>query len=174
MGISTILVMGGSGDYFDCADTVIQMQAYAPFDVTEQARAIAASHVTGRREEHEHDLTPPRVRPLQARSVDPTVKKGKRKIQAKGEDHMVFGEYDVDLRAVEQVADASQVRAVGQILARLGEESGQVADPPALIAEWLAGEDWYRLFGRPDGDLARPRVHEVMAALSRLRGVRFE
>ena len=37
-GVSTILVMGGSGDYFEAADTVIWMNNYRPFGVTEQAR----------------------------------------------------------------------------------------------------------------------------------------
>jgi hypothetical protein len=33
--------------------------------------------------------------------------------------------------------------------------------------------DWDWLTGYPDGDLAVPRPHEVMAALNRLRGVRL-
>ncbi|MFA9461935.1 ABC-ATPase domain-containing protein [Thiohalorhabdus methylotrophus] len=174
LGVSTILVMGGSGDYFDCADTVVQMQEYIPLDVTEKAREIAATHVTGRREEHESDLERPRVRGLQTGSVDPTVKKGKRKVQGKGRDHLVFGREDVDLRAVEQVADASQVRAIGQLLAKLGDEGGTVEDPPSWLRERLAGSEWHRLFDKPDGDLALPRVFEAMAALNRLRGVRLK
>ncbi|KPV40562.1 isopentenyl-diphosphate delta-isomerase [Thiohalorhabdus denitrificans] len=174
LGISTILVMGGSGDYFDCADTVVQMQEYVPLDVTDKAREIAATHVTGRREEHETDLEAPRVRALDTRSVDPTVKQGKRKVQGKGRDHLVFGREDVDLRAVEQVADTSQVRAVGQLLAKLSDEGGTVADPPAWLRERLEGAEWHRLFDKPDGDLARPRVFEAMAALNRLRGARLE
>jgi len=173
LGVSTLLVMGGSGDYFDCADTVIQMQEYAPFDVTGAAREIAATHVTGRREEHDTDLTVPETRALATASVDPTVKKGKRKIQAKGEDHLVFGREDVDLRAVEQVADPSQVRALGALLAKMGEAGGTLADPPAWLRERLAGPEWHQLFDKPDGDLARPRVFEAMAALNRLRGVRL-
>jgi predicted ABC-class ATPase len=38
-GVSTILVMGGSGDYFDVADTVIAMENFQPQDVTEKAKA---------------------------------------------------------------------------------------------------------------------------------------
>ncbi|MEF8792057.1 ABC-ATPase domain-containing protein [Thiohalorhabdus sp.] len=173
LGVSTVLVMGGSGDYFDCADTVVQMQEYVPFDVTDAAREIAATHVTGRREEHENELARPEVRRLQTASVDPTVKKGKRKIQARGPDHMVYGSTDIDLRAVEQVADPSQVRAIGQLMAKLFEAGGIVDDSPAWLRERLEGREWHRLFDKPDGDLARPRVFEVMAALNRLRGVKL-
>lgn len=43
-GVSTVLVMGGSGDYFEHADTVIVMNNYTPSDQTQQAHAIAAQH----------------------------------------------------------------------------------------------------------------------------------
>ncbi len=33
-GVSSVIVMGGSGDYFDVADTVIMLDAYQPHDVT--------------------------------------------------------------------------------------------------------------------------------------------
>ena len=42
LGVSSILVIGGSGDYFEVADKVVMMEAYSPCDVTEKARQIAA------------------------------------------------------------------------------------------------------------------------------------
>ncbi len=45
-GVSTILVMGGSGDYFDVADTVISMDAFVPHDATARAKQIAAQFGT--------------------------------------------------------------------------------------------------------------------------------
>ncbi|MGI6485506.1 MAG: P-loop domain-containing protein [Tepidanaerobacteraceae bacterium] len=38
--VSTVLVIGGSGDYFDVADHVIMMEEYVPKDVTEQVKEI--------------------------------------------------------------------------------------------------------------------------------------
>ena len=43
-GVSTILVIGGNGAYLDVADCVISMDNYQPYDVTEQARTVAAAH----------------------------------------------------------------------------------------------------------------------------------
>ena len=37
---STVIVMGGSGDYFEVADTVIMMDNYRPEDVTNKAMKI--------------------------------------------------------------------------------------------------------------------------------------
>ncbi|WP_272896832.1 P-loop domain-containing protein [Nesterenkonia sp. PF2B19] len=40
-GVSTVLVAGGSGAFFDVADHVIALDSYVPTDVTEQAKALA-------------------------------------------------------------------------------------------------------------------------------------
>ena len=41
--MSTILIVGGSGDYFDVADQVLMMDEYVLRDVTQQAKDIAQS-----------------------------------------------------------------------------------------------------------------------------------
>jgi len=38
--VSTIMVVGGSGDFFEVADTVILMDKYRPYDVTQEAKQI--------------------------------------------------------------------------------------------------------------------------------------
>ncbi len=170
-GVSTLLVMGGSGDYLDCADTVIQMQSYEPADVTAEARNVAADHETGRRSEAGHPLDLPAVRCLDRASIRTEIKPGKRKLQARGRDALVVGRETVDLRAVEQIVDPAQVRAIGVLLDRLAGR-GSVEAPP----QWLLSElerDWPELLPRPDGDAARPRALEAMAALNRLRTARF-
>lgn len=43
LGVSTVLVVGGSGDYFDVADAVVCMEEFRPRDVTAAARAVATS-----------------------------------------------------------------------------------------------------------------------------------
>ena len=174
--VSTLLVMGGSGDYFDHADLVIQMDSYRPRDVTGEAHEIASGHVTGRREERESDLTSAAPRQLVVRSVNPERRPGRWKIQARGIDTLVIGRSDIDLRAVEQIEEPSQLRAIGWILGRLSEYEGKECEPLAAIQQMLdrlRQGDWQWLNGRPDGDLAAPRAHEVMAALNRLRRVRF-
>ena len=107
------------------------------------------------------------------RSPDPgrasaETKPGKTKTQARGRDTLVFGRDDVDLRAVEQIADASQVRAIGQLLAALSKSGKTLEQPAEAIARQLE-EGPAALSQRPDGDLALPRTFEVMAALNRLR-----
>jgi predicted ABC-class ATPase len=47
-GISTIVVIGGSGDWFDVQDTTIMMDNYNCLDVTLKARSICKTFCTGR------------------------------------------------------------------------------------------------------------------------------
>ena len=46
--ISTIIVVGSSGDYFDIADTVIQMDCYEPKDVTNKAKEFSTGNILKR------------------------------------------------------------------------------------------------------------------------------
>jgi predicted ABC-class ATPase len=176
LGVSTLLVMGGSGDYFDHADLVIQMDGYRARDVTSSARQIAASHVTGRQEERESDISQARPRVLDSRSIEPVRSRGRWKVQVRGVDTLVIGRSEIDLRAIE-LEDPSQLRAAGWILARLSEHGEVHCEPLPLILDMLGrlrDGEWNWLSGRPDGDLAAPRAHEVMAALNRLRSARFQ
>ena len=43
LGVSSILVVGGAGDYLDVADTVLLLDNYTVVDVTSRAKEIAAS-----------------------------------------------------------------------------------------------------------------------------------
>jgi predicted ABC-class ATPase len=174
--VSTVLVMGGSGDYFDHADLVIQMECYRAIDVTERAHRVASDHPTERIEETPAPLVRSASRELEPGSLHPQRGRGRWKIQARGCDTLVFGRSDIDLRAVDQIEDPAQVRAIGWILGRLSEWRDAPIDAIELTRDMLdrlARGEWDWLTGRPDGDLARPRAHEVHAALNRLRGARF-
>ncbi|MDD7967868.1 ABC-ATPase domain-containing protein [Actinomycetospora lemnae] len=174
-GVSTVLVMGGSGDYLGVADTVIMMDAYRASDVTARAHEIAASGTSRAVEHTGFPAVSPRV--VDPASLDPTAR-GKRKISARGRDRLTFGEDDIDLTAVEQITDRSQVAGIGRALALLGDG---VLDGTITLAEGLdlldAELDRRGLDALLDGrseDIARPRRHEVAAALNRLRSLRLK
>ena len=46
LGISTILVAGSCGDFFDIADLVIQMDSYEPYEVTAKAKELSRGKVS--------------------------------------------------------------------------------------------------------------------------------
>ncbi len=115
-GVSTILVMGGCGDYFDVADNVILMRGYRPEDATARAREVAGQLPTRRGFGAGEPFAFPAGRVPDPRSIQPLRGKGKVKIEAEGIDGIRFGNESIDLRGVEQVADASQLRAAGRAL----------------------------------------------------------
>lgn len=172
-GVSTVLVMGGSGDYLEVADRVLMMDAYRPSDVTERAREVA-SVPTGRHAEAEAFPTVVHRAPDPA-SLDAEVR-GRTRIRARGEDALSFGDHEVDLRSVEQLADARQVTGVGlalELMVRRGLLDGRrtLAEALDLLDGELAAGPAALLAVR-DEDFAVPRRFETAAALNRLRGLR--
>ena len=171
-GVSSILVMGGSGDYFDVADTVIMLDAYRPRDVTDEARKIASAHPTGRRKEFSGSFDDLRARVPLAHGVQ--AQRGRRvKIRARGEDAISFGTEEIDLSAVEQIVEQSQVRACGWIIHQAAEKlfDGKRTLPEILdlIEGDLDSSGLEALVPNLAADYARPRRHELAAALNRLR-----
>ena len=104
-GVSSVLVMGGSGDYFDVADTVISMVQYRPHEVTEEARSIAARFSTGRLQESAGGFGAIRNRTPMPKSIDPS--KGRREtyLRTRGTRSLQIGDDEIDLSHVEQLVD---------------------------------------------------------------------
>jgi len=182
MGVSTVLVMGGCGDYFDVADTVIMMREYLPQDVTSEARRVAEEHMTGRRKESSESLKWQLSRTPVPESFDPSRGKRRVKVDAKALDQILFGTHIIDLRAVEQLVDFSQTRAVGLAihLAASRFMDGKMPLKRALDqvdayldANGLDPLDPFHRSERHPGSFARPRKYEIAAAINRLRAARF-
>jgi predicted ABC-class ATPase len=182
LGVSTVLVMGGCGDYFDVADTVIVMREFRPFDATDEARTIAAERSSGRRTEARSPLTGISQRIPLAESFDPSRGRRDVKIDAKALDHILFGSDAIDLRSVEQLVDLSQTRAVGDAIHLAAE---RFMDGEATLHQVIGrleeffdrrGLDELNPFHRAEhhpGNYARPRRFEIAAAINRLRTVRM-
>ncbi|MGI8934883.1 MAG: ABC-ATPase domain-containing protein [Phormidesmis sp.] len=182
-GISTLLVMGGSGDYFGVADAVIAMENYQPRIVTEQARLIAQSDPHQRQPEggqHFGRITPRAILPD---SLPPP--KGNRSLKVKvRKDTLMLGHEEIDVRAIEQIVEVHQVRAIAQAMIyaqryyfdgqrSLSEVLDQVmADIErggldALLADRGSGSESWLV-----GNLATFRRFELAAAINRLRSLK--
>ncbi len=172
-GVSTILVIGGSGDYFDVADTVIAMENFQPHDVTERAKAIAQQHATERTPEggeHFGHITP-RI-PL-PESIDPSRGQRDVKLKVRDVDEVVFGTEEIDLSSVEQVVEAGQLRAIASAIVYAKQKyiNGRSTLPEILdrvIAD-IESQGLDILANLPEGDLVIFRRFELAAALNRLR-----
>jgi predicted ABC-class ATPase len=179
-GVSTILVIGGSGAYFDIADCVIQMDHYVPVDVTEKAKELARldsaplQNINGKFGEITYRIPLPQ-------SLNS--KKGKKdKVSAKGKFTIQYGHTIIDLHYVEQLVDESQTNMIAEILQFL--EMERILERKLTIPELLTFIE-QRMNDRGlasftkyphlhPGELARPRTLEIAAALNRLRTLVIE
>ena len=181
-GVSTILVMGGCGDYFDVADTVIMMREFQPVAMTAEVHRIAIEQKTQRRMEVVSPLASVRSRIIHMDSVDSSSGKRDTKIDVKALNHVAFGHDAIDLSGVEQLVDVSQTRAVGYaiqlLVQRTTRSQFRIADAVAMVDEIFTQEgldclDPYYKPGHHPGNFARPRPYEIAAAINRLRSVRL-
>lgn len=183
LGVSTVLVMGGSGDYFEVADAIIEMKAYQPRDVSERAKEIAASSNTAPKIESRAPLGPPRDRVPLAASFD--ARRGRKdvKLSSRGCEEIVYGTTEIDLRGMEQLFDPSQTRAIAGAVHLAARTMMNGTSPLREILdalerffdeEGLDALDPYHRADRHPGSLARPRRFEIAAAINRMRtlGVR--
>ncbi len=172
-GVSTVVVMGGSGDYFDVADRVIMLDSYRALDVTAEARSIAGSGVSASPSGSPAPLGEFPPRRLDPALLDPSRGRREVKIDCRGIDAILYGEQFVDLSRVEQLVDAGQLRAISLLLLRYARRYAE-SDTP--LVEGLrrtldeaenAGLDILSEY--KSGDLCLPRLFELAAAASRIR-----
>ncbi len=176
--VSTVLVMGGSGDYFDVADTVIMMDAYRPRCVTARAREIAARRDIGRKHEGGGGFGTFTPRRLDPASFDPSRGKREVKIDAPGRGTLVFGRSTIDLAAVEQLVDRAQTVTIGWAIHALSTRhfpaGVTLAEALGNLSRDLDEKGLDQLSPWRTGDLVRPRPLEIAAAINRLRGLKVK
>ena len=176
-GVSTILVVGGSGDYFDVADLVIAMDEYVPHDVTARAKEIAAAQQTGRNAEGGASFGPITPRTPDKRSIDP--RRGRRDVHIKTRNLVTisFGEEDIDLYGVSQLIDPSQTRAVADAInyarERYMNANRSLAEVLDLVMSDIDRHGLDVLSRSFIGHYATFRKHELGAALNRLRSLQI-
>ncbi|MDP7040876.1 MAG: ABC-ATPase domain-containing protein, partial [Myxococcota bacterium] len=114
-GVSTILVVGGAGDYFDVADEVIAMREYEPHVVSTQVKSIAEA-MPSKRQVESPEWQALGARMPDAQSID--ARKGRKdvSIKAYAKERVLFGRQEVDLSALEQLVEIGQARAIAQAL----------------------------------------------------------
>lgn len=172
-GISTILVIGGSGDYFDVADCIICMKDYKPYDYTEESKEIANKYKSSRKNEGGENFGEFRERKPLNRSIDAS--KGKKiKIKAKGLKNINFGKQDIDLASLEQLVDVSQTRAIGDAVfyaKRYMRENLSLKEILDKVSQDIKEKGLDVLNPSSRGDYAEFRKFELAQAINRIRSL---
>jgi len=177
-GVSSVLVVGGSGDYLDVADTVIAMDEYIPEEVTSEAKRIVSEVRTERESEGGESFGTVRDRVVIAESVDASRGKREVKIKVFGKREVGFGRHTIDLTALEQFVSTSQIRAVADALIyarnKYMNKHRCLREVVELIERDFTEKGLDVLSTWPLGHYALPRKLEIAAALNRLRSLKVE
>lgn len=177
-GVSTILIVGGSGDYFDVANHVIMMDEYVPKDVTEKAKEIAKS------DENKREFSPndkfqgitQRI-PLK-KSFSQSGKLDKTK--AKGEYSILYGKELIDISGLEQLVDDSQTNCIAIMIDyfknKVLDEKLTLSQAADRIYEKIKkdGLDSISSYTGHPGNLALPRKQEFCGAVNRYRKLKMK
>lgn len=177
LGISTVLVIGGSGDYFDVADLVIGMVEYLPEDMTKRAKKIAEKYRAERIPEGGESFGEITQRIPLSQSFDPSRGRREVKISSRGLHSIVFGTHNIDLGAVEQLVDISQTRTIGDAIyyaTRFMDGTRTLREIIDLLIKEIDDKGLDILSPGLSGDYARFRALEFAAAVNRLRTLRVK
>lgn len=169
-GISTLIVMGGSGDYLDVADQVLIMDSYRLVDATAQARQVCDS------QPRMDTSLPDFPLPAQRLPQRPEAKRrGPSRTRALGTQRLVLDRHEVDVADVSGLVDEGQALAVAWALRALLEHhfDGRTSLPQALaqVAKRLDDVGLDALGEAHPAFLVRPRLVDVGAAVNRLRSL---
>ena len=175
LGVSSIIVAGSSGSFFQIADTIIQMKEYVPYDITERAREAAASYPALKQQEHfpvSDNMRAPKAN--QALKKDPRLK-----MKTMGTNEMLLAKDAIELRYLEQLIDPEQTNALAYALKylELNRMNGSRTVPQLLddIEALTASKGLSALYDKEyvRSGLAMPRRQEIAACLNRYRKLYF-
>ncbi|WP_338597204.1 ABC-ATPase domain-containing protein [Clostridium baratii] len=176
--ISTIIVVGSSGEYFDIADTVIQMDNYEPKDVTLKAKELSTGAILNRINNRDIKVNIDFDRKVLKGSIE----KGPKgvKIKTLGIDGLSINKEDINLRSVEQIVDREQVTSIGNMMKwaedKIINNNLTLIEVADRILEEVKEKGLIQMSGMKggSGNLALPRKQEIMAAFNRYRKLKIK
>lgn len=177
-GVSTILVIGGSGDYFEVADHVIMMEEYIPKDVTEEAKAIMKELQNSREIE---GVVPTQGSPHRM-LLQSTFTKGRKgvKIKPRGIYQITYNKMKIDLGDLKQLIDPNQTNTICFMIQYIMMKvvNDQMTLPEIVEKVYqdveAKGLDIVSPYQGHPGNMALPRKHELIGTLNRFRNLKIK
>lgn len=180
-GVSTILVIGGSGEYLAVADRIYLMEDYLIHDVTERSRAICAACGVS------PDL-PPKTSWVQARTLYSTnftsypKGSGSERLEVSDMGFIFIGDEKIDIRGLHDLVSKRQLDALGYMLRWIELHStGCCVQLDTIIDELydaIASEGldtvFSSFFTTTERFLDLPRKYELKAVINRMREITFK
>ena len=169
-GVSSILVIGGSGDYLDVADTVIMMNDYRCLDVSDRAKEIVAKYSIT---DDSMKIAAP-FGNIANRYPTGEAFRPNNKVIVRSKTLLSYGDIDLDLSGLEQIVTSSQTQAISCILQMIPSlpENSSISEIVHLVDDRIDNGGMVEIDkGAFNGGMARPRIFEIAVAVNRLRNI---
>ncbi|WP_054742236.1 ABC-ATPase domain-containing protein [Cellulosilyticum ruminicola] len=176
--VSTIMVVGGSGDYFDVAEHIIMLDSYHLEDVTARAKEIASEIGETRAAQNDKAFGEITHRILMKNSFPKGDKDSKIKVRSL--DTISYGDENIDLSYVEQLVEINQTNALGAILDYMVKniiDDNHTLEECVSIFEAKVKKEGITVLSSCSGysgNLAMPRAYEVCCMINRYRKLRIK
>ncbi|KAF8473896.1 hypothetical protein BDZ91DRAFT_712784 [Kalaharituber pfeilii] len=171
-GVSTILVIGGCGDYLSVANLVIAMENYLPHDLTTKALQIITAYPINLSSTPKYGPIPNRIP-----SLPPFHTAHKGPIARSTTTIVTNMTPDIDISELGQLVETGQVRTCAEalrIISKFGERK-------LSMGEWVRelegmvereGLDGLHVDGWKVGDMVAVRGVDVLRVVNRVRGLK--
>ena len=194
--ISTILVAGSSGAFFEVSDTILQMKEYNPINITDKAKKAADKSTNGSMSENrsgigtetdekavniyeDEKMCIPGDNRIPCPNKDVTESR-KVKVRGSGTDSVSLNHESVEIRFVEQVVDNEQTNLLGAMLRKLEERYFNGKKPLTECVNELylgltaRGFEAASPQNQIPGNYAMVRIQELWAMVNRYRGLQLK
>lgn len=168
--ISTIIVVGGLGDYFSVSDKVLMLDEYQVIDVTERAKEIDRRYSESKIlvSSDEFRLG---ERVLNSKKTPLLFSDKKCKIRGRELDELSINRESVDISSLEQLVENGQVLFIGEVMKKVftGNKRASLKEAMDEVEIHLKKDNICEYLRCDKGDLVFSRKYEVGAAINRLR-----
>lgn len=180
-GVSTILVIGGSGEYLSVADTVIMMDSFMAYNTTDTAKAIAKKRGIVQDIPEKAEWKYKRMLKMDAFTTYPE-NSGTEILTVSDLGFIIFGDEKIDIRMLHNIVSSAQITSMAYILRAIAlscsgrgiididKEIDDIYEKlrcdgiDTVYTNFFAGDKWMEL----------PRKCEVKAVVNRMRKISFK
>ncbi len=180
-GISTILVIGGSGEYLEVADNVILMDEFKAYNFTSEAKAICNGSLESYIEDNLHPVNWYHNRKIMCKGFTPYPKEqGTEQLDVAGRETILIGDEKLDVRMLHGIISHPQLNALAYMLrfmeVKASEEIINIEEAVSAIYREIEAKGLDSVFPcifLTERWLELPRKIELMAAINRMRNIKF-
>lgn len=180
-GISTILVIGGSGEYLEIADNVILMDEFTAYNFTSEAKAICNGSLESYIEDNLHPVNWYHNRKIMCKGFTPYPKEqGTEQLDVAGRETILIGDEKLDVRMLHGIISHPQLNALAYMLrfmeVKASEDIINIEEAVSTIYREIEAKGLDSVFPcifLTERWLELPRKIELTAAINRMRNIKF-